>query len=151
MVISGDKRRAVIGWRPLGGFSILFPDPGCGFTSWKSHSWSRTIFLLQVVLSGVTWCYSVGGWASLEDLRCLKSHIFWKDWAHLGSYPYPCGLSRRVAGILTWLLGAPRVSVPKDRRWELLVLASSVLETSISTMLSSLQQSRCIQVQGEGT
>ena len=147
MVISGDKGRVVIGWRRLRGFSILFPDSGGGFTSWKSHFWSRTIFLLQVVLSGVTWCYSVGGWASLEDLRCLKSHIFWKDWAHLGSCPYPCGLSRRVAGIL----GAPRVSVPKDRRWELLVLARQGLETSISSMLSSLQQSRCTQVQGEET
>lgn len=59
-----------------GAVSILFPDPGGGFTSWKSHSWSRAIFLLQVVLRGATWCYSVGGWASLEDLRCLKSHFF---------------------------------------------------------------------------
>lgn len=89
MVISVDKGRVVIGWRRLRGFSILFPDPGGGFTSWKTHFWSRTIFLLQVVLSGVTWCYSVGGWASLEDLRCLKSHIFWKDWAHSGLLSLP--------------------------------------------------------------
>lgn len=92
--------------------------------------------------------------ASLEDLRCLKSHFFFFFLEKLGSsglLSLPLWSLQKSCGHSHMAAWAPRASVPKDRGWELLVLASSGLETSISTIISSLQQSQCTQAQGEGT
>lgn len=116
--------------------------------------------LLCVESTGVTWWYSVGGWADLEGPQWLHSYVW-----HFGKDSWKSRLRRdrltkrlhgyqRMLRLLTWQLVSPMVSLSRESGESYMAIYDLLSEGYAESLLPytiGQNSHRPAQIQGEGT